>query len=206
MCGTSPTQTQTHDGQGHTQNVQSGSSFPTNMSCLIHPVLGVPHEQKTVLKSDGDTPGCRHPASPALQASFNEQIKHIIMKLHAVFVQPQHQQDKSLCGDVEHQMIFARPLDQIPDFDRPVVRSRDNPGPVRGKRDRVDVVAVRTRLLAQELQFGCQTSQQASVWPRRGDFEGFGAPESQTLIVGSYDPDTILVPSEENATDVTTLL
>jgi hypothetical protein len=91
---------------------------------------------------------------------------------------------------------------RIPDFDRPVVRSRDNPGPVRGKRDRVDVVAVRTRLLAQELQFGCQTSQQASVWPRGGAFEGFGAPESQTLIVLSFDPDTILVPSGENAADV----
>jgi hypothetical protein len=43
-------------------------------------------------------------------------------------------------------------------------------------------------------------------WPRKGDFEGFGAPESQTLIVLSHDPDTILVPSGENATDVTTLL
>ena len=40
-------------------------------------------------------------------------------------------------------------------------------------------------------------------WPRRGDFEGFGAPESQTLIVLSCDPDTILVPSGENATDAT---
>jgi hypothetical protein len=39
-------------------------------------------------------------------------------------------------------------------------------------------------------------------WPRRGDFEGFGTPESQTLIVLSHDPDTILVPSGENATDV----
>ena len=39
-------------------------------------------------------------------------------------------------------------------------------------------------------------------WPRRGDFEGFGAPESQTLIVLSRDPDTILVPSGENATDL----
>ena len=38
-------------------------------------------------------------------------------------------------------------------------------------------------------------------WPRRGDFEGFGTPESQTLIVLSNDPDTILVPSGENATD-----
>jgi hypothetical protein len=38
-------------------------------------------------------------------------------------------------------------------------------------------------------------------WPRRGDVEGSGAPESQTLIVLSIDPDTILVPSGENATD-----
>jgi hypothetical protein len=39
-------------------------------------------------------------------------------------------------------------------------------------------------------------------WPRRGDFEGKSAPESQTLTVWSHDPDTILVPSGENATDV----
>jgi len=43
-------------------------------------------------------------------------------------------------------------------------------------------------------------------WPRRGDFEGFGAPKSQTLIVLSADPDTILVPSGENATDMIKLL
>ena len=58
-------------------------------------------------------------------------------------------------------------------------------------------------LLAQQLQFACQTSQQASVLAkRRRDFEGSGAPESQTLIVLSYDPDTILVPSGENAIDM----
>jgi len=43
-------------------------------------------------------------------------------------------------------------------------------------------------------------------WPRRGNFEDSGAPESQTLIVPSRDPDTILVPSGENATDMTNLL
>jgi len=43
-------------------------------------------------------------------------------------------------------------------------------------------------------------------WPRRGDFEGKRAPESQTLIVLSHDPDTILVPSGENATDATASL
>jgi hypothetical protein len=79
-----------------------------------------------------------HPASFASQASFNEQIKHIIGKLHAVFVQPQQQQDKSLCGMIKRHMIFARPIDHIPDFDRPVVRTRDNIGRVRGKRDRED--------------------------------------------------------------------
>ena len=35
---------------------------------------------------------------------------------------------------------------------------------------------------------------------------GSGAPKSQTLIVLSPDPDTILVPSGENTTDVMTLL
>jgi hypothetical protein len=43
-------------------------------------------------------------------------------------------------------------------------------------------------------------------WPRRDDFEGSGAPESQTLIVASFDPETILVPSRENVTDKTSLL
>jgi hypothetical protein len=61
---------------------------------------------------------------------------------------------------------------------------------------------VRIDLLTQQLQVACQTSQQASVLAkRRGDFEGSSLPESQTLNVLSYDPDTILVPSEENATD-----
>ncbi len=49
-------------------------------------------------------------------------------------------------------------------------------------------------------------SNRRQFWPRRGDFEGFGAPESQTLIVLSCDTDTILVPSGENATDVTLFL
>ncbi len=121
------------------------------------------------------TPGCRliavTPASPAFQASFNEQIKHIIRKLHAVFVQPQQQQDKSLCGMIERHMIFARPIDHFPDFDRLVVRSRHDLGPVRGKRHRPDVAAVaavRIRLLAQQVQFVCQTSRQASVLAKEG--------------------------------------
>jgi hypothetical protein len=38
------------------------------------------------------------------------------------------------------------------------------------------------------------------IGPRRRDLRARGAPESQTLIVWSADPDTILVPSGENAT------
>ena len=38
---------------------------------------------------------------------------------------------------------------------------------------------------------------------KEGHFEGSGAPKSQTLIVQSSDPDTIFVPSGENATDST---
>ncbi len=37
---------------------------------------------------------------------------------------------------------------------------------------------------------------------KEGRFWARGAPESQTLIVPSADPDTILVPSGENATDL----
>jgi hypothetical protein len=43
-------------------------------------------------------------------------------------------------------------------------------------------------------------------WPRRSEWRAHGAPKSQTLIVPSADPDTILVPSGENATDMTQLL
>ncbi len=62
------------------------------------------------------------------------------------------------------------------------------------------------RLLAQQLQVACQASQQASVLAKEGRFEGSGAPKSQTLIVWSHDPDTISVPSGENATDQIQLL
>ncbi len=89
---------------------------------------------------------------------------------------------------------------RIPDFDRLVVRSGHNLGPVRGKRHRSDVVAVGIRLLVQ-IQFTCQTSQQASVLAKEGRLKGSGTPESQTLIVLSSDPETILVPSGENATE-----
>jgi hypothetical protein len=65
---------------------------------------------------------------------------------------------------------------------------------------------VGVRLLAQHLQLVCQTSQQASVLAKEGRFWARGAPESQTLIVSSYDPETIFFPSGENATDVTALL
>jgi hypothetical protein len=105
-------------------------------------------------------------------------------------------------GDFE----LAARRTRIPDFDRLVSRSRHDLGPVRGKRHRRDDVAVGVGLLTQQLQPTCQTSQQASVLAQEGRFWARGAPQSQTLIVLSYDPDTILVPSGENATDATPML
>ena len=89
---------------------------------------------------------------------------------------------------------------RIPDFDRLVVRSGHDLGPVRGKRHRHDVFAVGVRLLVQQLQFVCQASRQASVLAKEGRFEGSGAPESQTLIVPPLHADTIL--DGENATEL----
>ena len=65
-------------------------------------------------------------------------------------------------------------------------------------------MAVGIRLLAQHHQIACKTSQHASVLAKEGRFLGqkHTPAEFQTLIVWSYDPDTILVPSGENATDV----
>jgi hypothetical protein len=45
-------------------------------------------------------------------------------------------------------------------------------------------------------------SNRRQFWPRWGDFEVFGAPKSQTLIVPSADPDTIFVPSGEKTTEM----
>ena len=91
---------------------------------------------------------------------------------------------------------------KIPDFDRLVVRSGHDLGPIWGKRNRHDPVAVGVGFLAQQLHRACQISQQVSVLAKEGRFGGKSAPESQTLIVLSLDPDTILVPSGENATEL----
>eukprot|EP00900_Chrysochromulina_parva_P002012 jgi/Chrpa1/11811/Chrysochromulina_OHIO_Genome00010161-RA len=69
----------------------------------------------------------------------------------------------------------------IPDFDRLVARPRHNLDPVRGKRNRHDIAAVRVRLLAQQLQLACQTSQQASVLALERQFEGSSAPKSHGI-------------------------
>ena len=173
--------------------VQSASAFPRGprpyrLGCPVYPVLGARHAAKRVTAQiRWRHPGWpsaspyRHPASLALQASFNEQIKHIIRKLHAVFVQPQQQQDKSLGGIIEHQMIFARPIDHIPDFDRLVSRTGHDLGPIWGKRNRHDPVAVGVGLLAQQLQFACQTSQQESVLAEEGRLEGSAAHQNPRL-------------------------
>jgi hypothetical protein len=84
-------------------------------------------------------------------------------------------------------LAFRKGRSKSADFDRLVKRSRHNLGPVWGKRDRPDGVAVGVCLLAQQLQFVCQTSQQASLFGKRGAIlRARGAPvESQILIVWS---------------------
>ena len=105
---------------------------------------------------------------------------------------------------------------RIPDLDGPIpvrilkhprIRSRHKLGSVRGKRAQLERDRQRVGLLAQQLQFACQTSQQASVLAKEARFEGKGAPQSQTLIVLLYgylllDPETSLVPSGEKATEL----
>ena len=92
---------------------------------------------------------------------------------------------------------------RIPDFDRLVVRSGHDLSPVWGKRHRIDVVAMGVGLLALQLERICQGSQKLSVLAKEGRFEAQHAPESQTLIVLSADPETTFDPSGENATDKT---
>jgi len=127
----------------------------------------------------------------------------------AVGVRLLAQQPQRVCQTSQQASVLAKEgrfessrRTRIPDFDRLVERSGHDLGPVGGKRHRHDLAAVGVRLLAQLLQLVCQTSQQSSVWAKEGRFEGSGAPESQTLIVLSSDPDTILVPSGENATEL----
>ena len=57
-------------------------------------------------------------------------------------------------------------------------------------------------LLGLHLKCGCEGRQEWSALAKEGRFGAQNAPASQTLIVLSDDPDTILVPSGENDTDV----
>jgi hypothetical protein len=91
----------------------------------------------------------------------------------------------------------------VPDFDRPAIAGRDNLGSIRGKRHRVDDAVVGAALLALQLQRGCEGRQKWSDLAMEGRFGAQNAPASQTLIVSSSDPDTILLPSGENATERT---
>jgi hypothetical protein len=86
--------------------------------------------------------------------------------------------------------IMSSRRTRIPDFDRPVARSRDNLGPVRGKRHRHDDVAVGVRILAQQPQRICQTSQQGSVLAKEARFSGLRRtriPDFDRLGVRSRD-------------------
>ena len=52
---------------------------------------------------------------------------------------------------------------KFPYFDRLVIRSGHNLGPVRGKRHRADPVAVGAQLFGLELERGCEGRQERSV-------------------------------------------
>ena len=102
--------------------------------------------------------------------------------------------------------VLGQRLTGIPDFDRLIVRSGHDLGPVWGKRHRLDPAAVGVCLLGLQLECTCQGSQKSSDLAKEGRFWAEFAPESQTLIVLSTDPETILLPSGENATDKTSAL
>ena len=61
-------------------------------------------------------------------------------------------------------------------------------------------------LLTLQLKRACQGRQEWSDLAKEGRFEAPNTPESQTLIVLSQDPDTIVLPSGEKATEATVLL
>ena len=65
---------------------------------------------------------------------------------------------------------------------------------------------MRVGFLSLKIQRSCQTSQESSALAKEGRFGASSAPESQTLIVLSSEPDTILLPSGENATERIQLL
>ena len=93
-------------------------------------------------------------------------------------------------------------LTRIPDFEGAVVRTRNDRLSVWRKGHGVDVTAVRVRLLALELQRGCAARRGRSVHAGKR-FRAQRSPASQTLMVWSREPETIVFPSGEKATDMT---
>ena len=96
---------------------------------------------------------------------------------------------------------WKRPL--TPDFDRPPIAGGDDPSPIVVVGDRRDSAVMGAGFLALELECGCVEKQERSDLAKERRFWAASAPESQTLIVLSDDPETILLPSGENETDMT---
>ncbi len=91
---------------------------------------------------------------------------------------------------------------RIPDFDRPVSAGGHDFCSIVVIGDGFDRAAVSARLLSLEIQCTCQGSQKWSDLAKERRFWVKFAPASQTLIVPEPPPDTILVPSGENCTDL----
>ena len=90
---------------------------------------------------------------------------------------------------------------RIPDFDRLVPTAGHDRLAVWRKGHRADPIAVGVGLLALHLQRGCVGAQERSAMATGEAIWGQNAPESQTLIVWSPEPDTIVLPFGEKATE-----
>ena len=91
---------------------------------------------------------------------------------------------------------------RVPHFERLVVRARDDGLAIGREGHREHAAAVRALLLRLELQGCCRKRGGAQVWARRG-IGWAGVPASHTLSVLSAEPETMVLPSGEKATEYT---
>ena len=106
-------------------------------------------------------------------------------------------------------MIWGPKRTCVPNFDRAwaeIATTRHDLRSIWRERDGIDPEIVGVLLLALQLECTCQASHQASVLAKKERFGAKITPESQTLIVWSREPETIVFPSGLNATLMTQLL
>ena len=97
-------------------------------------------------------------------------------------------------------MQKVKRLTCVPDFDRLVGGARDDCLPVGREGDGANAPAVCVLLLSLELESACGGCRKASGVGVSGMYR-VCSPASQTLIVRSSEPETMVLPSGEKATD-----